>query len=186
MTVRETLSQWFFQRHYRILLVSLIAVIAISPFVHSGTWLYWVLELAVFMVMATALLSIWSTRRLFVIGLVLAVSSQLLSHGSLLAKQQGASAVGDLLRMAFMLLIVGAIFADIMRAEKRNPVASQTVTVQDAILIMTRAKAGCVSVVNKSGKLVGVFTDGDLRRHMSEDPEVLEKPLSKLMTKRSL
>jgi arabinose-5-phosphate isomerase len=73
--------------------------------------------------------------------------------------------------------------SDIMRADKRNPVANQTITVQDAILIMTRAKAGCVSVVNRSGKLVGVFTDGDLRRHMSEDPDALEKPLSKLMTR---
>lgn len=78
-----------------------------------------------------------------------------------------------------LLLRVG----DIMRAEKRNPVARQTITVQDAILIMTRAKAGCVSVVNKSGKLVGVFTDGDLRRHMSEDARALEKPLAVLMTK---
>ena len=76
--------------------------------------------------------------------------------------------------------------SDIMRADKRNPVANQTTKVQDAILTMTRAKAGCVSVVNKSGKLVGVFTDGDLRRHMSEDGEALEKPLSKLMTKKPI
>ena len=31
---------------------------------------------------------------------------------------------------------------------------------------MTRVKSGSVSIVNQSGKLVGVFTDGDLRRHM--------------------
>jgi arabinose-5-phosphate isomerase len=72
--------------------------------------------------------------------------------------------------------------SDIMRSEKRNPIAGQTITVQDAILIMTRAKAGCVSVVNKGGKLVGVFTDGDLRRHMSRDANTLQKPLSKMMT----
>lgn len=72
---------------------------------------------------------------------------------------------------------------DIMRSEQRNPVANQEVTVQDAILTMTRAKAGCVAVVNAKGKLVGVFTDGDLRRHMSENSGVLQKALRHVMTK---
>jgi len=76
--------------------------------------------------------------------------------------------------------------SDIMRSEKRNPIAPQTITVQDAILIMTRAKAGCVSVVNKTGKLVGVFTDGDLRRHMSHDPDALRKLLSEMMTSKPI
>ncbi len=76
--------------------------------------------------------------------------------------------------------------SDIMRSEKRNPVAPQTITVQDAILIMTRAKAGCVSVVNKSGKLSGVFTDGDLRRHLSRDPNALQRTLSELMTRKPI
>lgn len=74
--------------------------------------------------------------------------------------------------------------SDIMRSETRNPVAPQTITVQDAILIMTRAKAGCVSVVDKGGKLSGVFTDGDLRRHLSRDSMALQKPLSELMTRK--
>ena len=72
--------------------------------------------------------------------------------------------------------------SDIMRSDKRNPVAEQTISVQDAILIMTRAKAGCVSVVDKAGKLCGVFTDGDLRRHLSRDPGALQKPLSAMMS----
>ena len=32
---------------------------------------------------------------------------------------------------------------------------------------MTRAKSGSLSIVNAHGKLVGVFTDGDFRRHMA-------------------
>ncbi|RME95734.1 MAG: KpsF/GutQ family sugar-phosphate isomerase [Verrucomicrobia bacterium] len=73
---------------------------------------------------------------------------------------------------------------DVMRAGERNPVAPQTLTVREALLVMTRARSGCVSVVNARGKLVGIFTDGDFRRHMAEDDHVLERPLSKVMTRR--
>ncbi len=72
---------------------------------------------------------------------------------------------------------------DIMRTGARNPVAAETVSVKQALLIMTRAKSGSVSVTNRQGKLAGVFTDGDLRRHMALDENVLSWPLSKVMTK---
>ncbi len=48
---------------------------------------------------------------------------------------------------------------------------------------MTRAKSGSVCVVGKTGKLVGVFTDGDLRRLMAKSGDaVLNQSLSKVMT----
>ena len=74
--------------------------------------------------------------------------------------------------------------ADIMRSGSRNPIAHQTMPVRDALLIMSEAKSGSVSVVNKSGKLAGVFTDGDLRRHLAKDDAVLDQPLAKVMTRR--
>jgi len=52
-----------------------------------------------------------------------------------------------------------------------------------ALLVMTRAKSGSVSVVNARGKLVGVFTDGDLRRKMSQDEQALSRPLKGVMTR---
>lgn len=72
--------------------------------------------------------------------------------------------------------------ADIMRQGHRNPIAPDSLPVKDALLAMTRAKAGSVSVVNRRGKLVGVFTDGDLRRRMSADDEVLSRTLKDVMT----
>jgi arabinose-5-phosphate isomerase len=72
--------------------------------------------------------------------------------------------------------------ADIMRQGQRNPIAPDSLPVKDALLAMTRAKAGSVSVVNRHGKLVGVFTDGDLRRRMSVDDEVLSRTLRDVMT----
>ncbi len=48
--------------------------------------------------------------------------------------------------------------------------------------MMTHAKSGSLSVVNARGKLVGVFTDGDFRRHMARDQHLLRQPLKKVMT----
>ncbi|MGB9602146.1 MAG: CBS domain-containing protein, partial [Limisphaerales bacterium] len=64
----------------------------------------------------------------------------------------------------------------------RNPVASCDITVKEGLLIMTGAKAGCLSLVNSKGKLVGVFTDGDFRRHIAQDETVLAKKLKEVMT----
>jgi arabinose-5-phosphate isomerase len=77
-----------------------------------------------------------------------------------------------------LLLRVG----DIMRTGERNPVAPQDISVKEALFIMTRAKAGSLSVVNKRGKLAGVFTDGDLRRHMADDTAILGRRLDEVMT----
>jgi len=78
-----------------------------------------------------------------------------------------------------MLLKVG----DIMRTGNRNAVASETLTVKEALLVMTQARSGSLAVVDKRGKLAGVFTDGDFRRHMATDPGLLEQPLKTVMTK---
>jgi|TARA_B100001971_G_scaffold199816_2_gene210742 arabinose-5-phosphate isomerase len=72
---------------------------------------------------------------------------------------------------------------DIMRTGLRLAVASRTDLVRLTLLEMTSAKSGSVCVVGKTGKLVGVFTDGDLRRHMAQSgDDVLEQPLAKVMT----
>jgi arabinose-5-phosphate isomerase len=71
---------------------------------------------------------------------------------------------------------------DIMRTGNRNAVALQDLTVKDALMVMTQAKSGSLSIVNKRGKLVGVFTDGDFRRHMAGDGNLLDQPLANVMT----
>ncbi len=72
---------------------------------------------------------------------------------------------------------------DIMRTGERNAVAQQTLSVRDALFVMTRARSGSLSVVNAKGKLVGVFTDGDFRRHMAGDGDLLALPLRQVMTR---
>jgi len=89
------------------------------------------------------------------------------------AKYHPSGAIGRAL-----LLRVG----EIMRSGERNAMAPETVTVKEALLFMTRAKSGSLAVVNARGKLTGVFTDGDFRRHMSTDGEVLSRSLKSVMT----
>ncbi len=76
--------------------------------------------------------------------------------------------------------------SDIMRTGARNAVAGQSLTVKEALLVMTRAKSGSLSVINEHGKLVGVFTDGDFRRHMATADNLLAQPLKRVMTRRPI
>jgi len=70
-----------------------------------------------------------------------------------------------------------------MRQGDRNAVAVESRTVKEALLAMTKAKSGSVSVTNSRGKLAGVFTDGDLRRRMASDEHLLARPLFEVMTR---
>ena len=81
-----------------------------------------------------------------------------------------------------MLLRVG----DIMRTGNRNAVAGENLSVKEALLVMTRAKSGSLAVVNARGKLAGVFTDGDFRRHMAMNENLLSQPLKKMMTRKPI
>ena len=78
-----------------------------------------------------------------------------------------------------MLLRVG----DIMRTGERNAVADENLAVKEALLVMTHAKSGSLSVVNARGKLIGVFTDGDFRRRVATDENLLAQALKEVMTR---
>ena len=75
---------------------------------------------------------------------------------------------------------------DIMRSGERNAVADENLPVRDALLVMTHARSGSLSVVNARGKLVGVFTDGDFRRCMATSENLLAQPLRKVMTRQPI
>jgi arabinose-5-phosphate isomerase len=73
---------------------------------------------------------------------------------------------------------------DLMRTGPANPVVRQTDLVKKVLLVITQARAGSASVVDKSGALIGIFTDGDLRRHIEEDSQILQRKVSEVMTRR--
>ena len=57
---------------------------------------------------------------------------------------------------------------DIMHSGDAIPLAAGHMPMSEAILVMTAKSFGCVGVCDGEGKLVGVITDGDLRRHMGD------------------
>ena len=59
--------------------------------------------------------------------------------------------------------------ADLMHAGDALPLVTRNVVMADALLVITAKSFGCVGVTGDDGQLVGVITDGDLRRHMSAD-----------------
>lgn len=72
---------------------------------------------------------------------------------------------------------------DIMRTAQANPIVPEDAPVSKVLVKITHARAGSASVVNKRGKLVGIFTDGDLRRHLEIDPNLAQRKVKDVMTK---
>jgi arabinose-5-phosphate isomerase len=71
-----------------------------------------------------------------------------------------------------------------MRSVERLTLAKQTVTLQEAILAMTRAKSGSIALVDpKNGRLTGILTDGDFRRSALTGPDFLSRSVSEFMTR---
>ncbi len=72
---------------------------------------------------------------------------------------------------------------DIMRKGKNNPVVGETMRIKEVLYRITSARAGSATVVDKKGRLKGIFTDGDLRRHLEKGEKVLESAVGRVMTK---
>jgi arabinose-5-phosphate isomerase len=70
---------------------------------------------------------------------------------------------------------------DIMHTGKALPLAPLGARMSDAIVEMTAKGFGTIGVVDQNGHLVGIITDGDLRRHMR--PDLLEQRVDTVMTK---
>lgn len=58
--------------------------------------------------------------------------------------------------------------AEVMHGAEELPICSPDCPMAEAILIMTAKRFGCVGVVDETGALTGIVTDGDLRRHMND------------------
>ncbi|OQA57824.1 MAG: Arabinose 5-phosphate isomerase KdsD [Candidatus Omnitrophica bacterium ADurb.Bin277] len=72
---------------------------------------------------------------------------------------------------------------DIMRKGKANPVVRTGTSVRRALLRITAARAGSCTIVDRKGRLAGIFTDGDLRRHLREKGEgILNLAIEKVAT----
>ena len=57
---------------------------------------------------------------------------------------------------------------DLMHGEDHLPLAPTDASMSEAIVVMTEKSFGCLGVVDGDGRLAGIITDGDLRRHMGD------------------
>lgn len=78
-----------------------------------------------------------------------------------------------------LLLRVG----DVMRTGARCATVQTGKPVREALIAMTGAQAGCVAIVEADNTLAGIMTDGDLRRHLIETPNIVELPVDSIMTR---
>ncbi|MEQ9244942.1 MAG: KpsF/GutQ family sugar-phosphate isomerase [Nitratireductor sp.] len=69
----------------------------------------------------------------------------------------------------------------IMHSGSELPLASSGALMREAILEMTQKGFGCVGITDADGVLIGIITDGDLRRHI--DSELLSMTVDQVMTR---
>ncbi len=73
---------------------------------------------------------------------------------------------------------------EIMRREEKFACRPDTINVQEALLAITEARCGTIALHDaQSGKLTGVFSDGDFRRASLKAPDILMRPVADYMTR---
>lgn len=72
--------------------------------------------------------------------------------------------------------------SDIMHKEERTPIVSHSQTIRDGLVTITEKGLGMAAVVNDQGQMMGIFTDGDLRRVIDAKVDILTTPISEVMT----
>jgi arabinose-5-phosphate isomerase len=74
--------------------------------------------------------------------------------------------------------------SDLMLQGAKLPVSDSKISLQDVLVELSNKKSGCILIVDEHKKLLGLFTDGDLRRALQKyNAQALSLPISELMTK---
>lgn len=71
--------------------------------------------------------------------------------------------------------------ADVMHIDDENPIINEGKTVKDALFVMTEKGLGAVSVLNSDNKIIGIITDGIIRRAISKDKSLLDESVENIM-----
>jgi arabinose-5-phosphate isomerase len=114
-----------------------------------------------------------STTMMLAIGDALAVS--LIDARGFNSEQFGTFHPGGKLGSNFLKV------QDLMRLHKDIPLVEKDKKMSEVLLEMTSKHLGCTGITNNSGKLLGIITDGDLRRHIDRD--FLDHSAEEIMTK---
>ena len=72
---------------------------------------------------------------------------------------------------------------DVMHRDDQVPIVSQHASIKDALLEISKKGLGMTAVVDDSGKLAGIFTDGDLRRILDQRFDIHSNSIAEVMTR---
>jgi len=72
--------------------------------------------------------------------------------------------------------------ADVMQTGENVAIVDETLVMTEVMLAITRARAGAAIVVDGDGRVSGLISEGDIRRHLIDDPAMLTRPASRVMT----
>ena len=72
---------------------------------------------------------------------------------------------------------------NVMHTGEDNPIVLADQLVKEALFVMTAKGLGVTSVVDKAGRLLGIVTDGDIRRGLEKGHDFLDRPVETIMTK---
>ena len=75
---------------------------------------------------------------------------------------------------------------DIMHRDDEIPLVAEDARMETAVFEMTGKRFGCVGVTDALGRLAGIITDGDLRRHMKQARDLLSEPVADVMTRKPM
>jgi arabinose-5-phosphate isomerase len=75
-----------------------------------------------------------------------------------------------------------AFVRDVMHSGDAMPLAPIEASIETAVIQMTGKRLGCVAIVDQRGKLAGIITDGDLRRHLRRSEDWWRASVPSIMT----
>jgi arabinose-5-phosphate isomerase len=71
---------------------------------------------------------------------------------------------------------------DVLHVREQNPVVNLETNLKETLFTMTSTGMGAANIVGDDGKLAGIITDGDIRRHLEKSPDLLNKLAGEIMT----
>ncbi|WP_182188594.1 KpsF/GutQ family sugar-phosphate isomerase [Pectinatus frisingensis] len=110
-----------------------------------------------------------------------AIAMALLSVRNFTAKDFAVFHPGGALGRRLLLTV-----ENVMHSGDDNPIIGKDKTAKEALFLMTDKGLGATSVINESGKFIGLITDGDIRRGLSHGIEFLNESVEHLMTSQPL
>jgi arabinose-5-phosphate isomerase len=104
-----------------------------------------------------------------------AIACSLISNNNFSKEQFGIFHPGGKLGSNFLKV------KDIMRKKSQLPLIHQDAKFSEALIEMTKKCLGCTGIINDNKKLIGIITDGDIRRHIDHD--IISQSVKNIMTK---